>query len=91
MDGAHDVMTFGYAQPFSFKINPPAPLTVAGVRHGVTEITLSDGRVVRATLHVKSVNPNPKKPGTLDISYNVVAEIVKPSEATVLGVHETLQ
>jgi hypothetical protein len=47
--------------------------------------------VVRATLHVKSVNPNPKKPGTLDISYNVVAEVVKPSEATVLGVHETLQ
>lgn len=84
-------MTFGYAQPFSFKIDPRPQLTVAGVRHGVTEITLSDGRVVRATLHVKNVSPNPKKPGTLDIAYNVVAEVVKPSEAMVLGVHETLQ
>jgi hypothetical protein len=91
MDGARDIMTFGYAQPFSFKIDPRPQLTVAGVRNGVTEITLSDGRVVRATLQVKSVSSNPKKPGALDISYNVVAEVVKPSEAVVLGVHETLQ
>jgi hypothetical protein len=91
MDGARDIMTFGYTQPFSFKIDPRPQLTVAGVRNGVTEITLSDGRVVRATLHVKGVNPNPKKPGTLDISYTVVAEVVKRPEATVLDVHETLQ
>jgi hypothetical protein len=84
-------MTFGYAQPFSFKIGARPQLTVAGVRHGVTEITLSDGRVVRATLHVKGVAPNPTKPGAFDISYNVVAEIVNPPGATILDVHGTLQ
>jgi len=48
-------MTFGYTHPFSFQIGaPPAP-TVSSIRHGVTEITLSDGRLVRATLHVKAV------------------------------------
>jgi hypothetical protein len=39
-------MNFGYAQPFSFKLGLQPELKVAGVRHGVTEITLSDGRVV---------------------------------------------
>jgi hypothetical protein len=43
--------TFGYAQPFSFQVGMPPSVKVTGVRHGVTEITLSDGRVVRATLH----------------------------------------
>jgi len=86
-------MTFGYAQPFSFRLNPPqqSQLTVAGVREGTTEIVLSDGRVVRATLHVKDVKANAAKPWTLDISYNVVAEIVKQPEPTVLAAHQTLQ
>jgi hypothetical protein len=87
-------MTFGYAQPFSFKIGarPQQPqVTVAGVRHGVTEIILSDGKVVRATLHVKSVAPNPKKPGSFDISYNVITEVVNRPDTTILDVHETLQ
>ena len=84
-------MTFGYAQPFSFKIAARPPLTVASVRHGVTEITLSDGRVVRATLQVKGVTPNPKKPGAFDVAYAVVTEVVNQPAATVLAVHETLQ
>jgi hypothetical protein len=84
-------MTFGYAQPFSFKIAARPPLTVASVRNGVTEITLSDGRVVRATLQVKGVTPNAKKAGALEISYAVVTEVVNQPAAMVLGVHETLQ
>jgi hypothetical protein len=84
-------MTFGYAQPFSFKIAARPPLTVAGVRNGVTEITLSDGRVVRARLEVKGVTPNAKKPGALEIAYAVVTEVVSQPAATVLGAHETLQ
>jgi len=86
-------MTFGYAQPFSFRLNPQPqqqPI-VSGVRQGTTEITLNDGRVVRATLQVTDVKPNPAKPGTLDISYNVVTEVVKQPEATVLAAHQTLQ
>jgi hypothetical protein len=90
VDGAQ-IMTFGYAQPFSFKITPAPPLTVAGVRHGVTEITLSDGRVVRAKLEVKGVKPNPKKPGALEIAYAVVTEVVSAPAATTLEAHQTLQ
>jgi hypothetical protein len=84
-------MTFGYAKPFSFKIGDRPRLTIAGVRHGVTEIILSDGRVVRATLHVKGVNPSATQPGAFEISYNVVAEVINRSDATILEVHETLQ
>ena len=63
-------MTFGYVQPFSF-LGTPSAIKVAGVRHGVTEITLSDGRLVRASLHIKDVKPSAERPGSLDISYNV--------------------
>jgi hypothetical protein len=84
-------MTFGYAQPFSFQINPRPEPTISSIRHGVTEITLSDGRLVRATLHVKAVKTDPKKPGTIDVSYNVVAEVMKAPATPILDVHETIQ
>jgi hypothetical protein len=84
-------MTFGYAQPFSFQIGSrPAP-TVSSVRHGVTEITLSDGRLVRATLHVNAVKIDPNKPGTVDVSYNVIAEMMPVPETPIRDVHETVQ
>jgi hypothetical protein len=84
-------MTFGYAQPFSFKIGAPLAVKVAGIRHGVTEITLSDGRLVRATLHIKDVKPSAKNPGSIDISYNVVTEVVAIPSVPILEVHETVQ
>jgi len=62
-------MTFEYVQPFSFQIGAPSAIKVAAVRHGVTEITLSDGRLVRATLHVKDIKPSAQKSGGLNISY----------------------
>jgi hypothetical protein len=91
-------MTFGYAQPFSFKIgapsfkngSPPAP-TVSSVRHGVTEITLSDGRLVRATLHIKAVKIDPKKPGAVGVSYDVIAEMMPVPSVPICDVHETIQ
>lgn len=76
---------------FSFKLGKQPELKVAGIRHGVTEITLSDGRLVRATLHVKAVKQNPEKPGTLDISYNVIAETLAVTATPILDVHETIQ
>jgi hypothetical protein len=88
---ARCVMNFGYAQPFSFKLGPRPELKVAGVRHGVTEITLSDGRLIRATLHVKAVKPNPKQPGALDVSYGVVTEVLAKPATPILDVHETIQ
>ena len=63
---------------------------VASVRHGVTEITLSDGRLVRATLHVKDVKISAQKPGGVDISYNVVAEVMAIPSVPILDVHETI-
>jgi hypothetical protein len=84
-------MTFGYVQPFSFTIAPTPAVRVASVRHGVTEITLSDGRLVRATLHVKDVKINAQKPGYVDVSYNVVAEVMAIPSVPILQVHETVQ
>ena len=58
---------------------------------GVTEITLSDGRLVRATLHVKGVKIDPNKPGSVDVAYNIVAEIVNRPDVPIHAVHETIQ
>jgi hypothetical protein len=84
-------MQFGYSQPFSFQIGSRPEPKVASVRHGVTEITLDDGRLVRATLHIKSVKTDPNKPGSVDISYNVVAEIMTAPDTIINPVHETIQ
>jgi hypothetical protein len=84
-------MTFGYVQPFSFKIAPPSAIHVASVRHGVTEISLSDGRLVRATLHVRDVRLSPEKPGSVDIAYNVVTEVMAAPDVPIMDVHETVQ
>ena len=64
---------------------------IAGVRHGVTEITLSDGRLIRATLHVKNVKPSSQKPDSVDISYNVVTKVMAVPDVPIMDVHETVQ
>jgi hypothetical protein len=84
-------MRFGYIQPFSFRIGPRPELKVSRVRHGVTEIALSDGRLVRATLHVKAVKTDPKNPAAIDVSYNVVAEVMTAPDTPIHDVHETIQ
>jgi hypothetical protein len=84
-------MHLGYACPFSFQIGVCPEPKVSSVRHGVTEITLSDGRLVRATLHVKSVKADPSKPGTIDVSYSIVAEMMAKPDSPILDVHETVQ
>ncbi|THD76156.1 MAG: hypothetical protein E7813_00155 [Bradyrhizobium sp.] len=82
-------MTFGYIQLFSFKIAAAPAIRVASVRHGVTEITLSDGRLVRATLHVKDVKLNAQ--GGVHISYDVIPEVMATPSVPILDVHETIQ
>jgi len=84
-------MTFAYVRPFSFTIAEPPAIRVASVQHGVTEITLSDGRLVRATLHVKDVKINAQKPGDVVVAYNVVAEVMAIPSVPILDVHETIQ
>jgi hypothetical protein len=99
-------MQLGYLKPFSFQIGPRsepkviepkviepkvAGPTITGVRHGVTEIQLSDGRLVRATLHVRSVKADPSKSGNVEVSYNVVAEVMAAPANPIHDVHETVQ
>jgi hypothetical protein len=84
-------MKFEYAKPFSFRIGFRPEPVVSRIRHGVTEISLSDGRLVRATLHVNAVKTDPNKPGSIDVSYNIVAEIINAPEVPILDVHETIQ
>lgn len=84
-------MKFEYARPFSFKIGHRPEPVVSRIRHGVTEITLSDGRLVRATLHVNAVKIDPNKPGSVDVTYNVIAEIMNAPDMPILDVHETIQ
>jgi len=95
-------MTFGYAQPFTFKIGgnwakinsakiSGNPVKVTAIRNGVTEFILSDGRLVRASLQIKGLTPSRQKPGSFDISYSVVTEIIKAPDVPVHPVHETLQ
>ena len=86
-----EVMHLGYVRPFSFQIGRRPEMKVTSVRHGVTEITLSDGRLMRATLHVKSVKVDPKKPGELDVSYNVITEVMATPDMPISDVHETIQ
>jgi hypothetical protein len=86
-----NAMHLGYAKPFSFRIEPRPEPKVVRVRHGVTEITLSDGRLVRATLHVKSVKVDPKKPDAIEVSYNVITEIIATPDTPICDVHETIQ
>jgi hypothetical protein len=52
---------------------------------------LSDGRLVRATLHVRNVKPSSQKPGSVDISYNVVTEVMAVPDVPIMDMHETVQ
>jgi hypothetical protein len=84
-------MHFGYIRPFLFRVGPRPETRISSVRHGVTEITLSDGRLVRATLHVKSVKADPSNPGSLDVSYNIIAEVMVAPKMPIHKLHETVQ
>ena len=64
---------------------------VMAVRQGATEIILSDGRLVRASLQIKGISPSRQKPGSFDISYSIVTEVVKPPAVPVHAAHETMQ
>ena len=55
-------MQLGYSRPFSFQIGPRpenkvSTTTVSSIRPGVTEIALSDGRLVRARGVVEKPDP----------------------------------
>jgi hypothetical protein len=91
-----DIMQLGYSRPFSFQVGPRpdtkvSATTVSSVRPGVTEIALSDGRLVRATLHVKSVMVDPNKPEAIEVSYHIVAEVTAAPAMPTHDAHDTVQ
>ena len=47
--------------------------------------------LVRATLHVKSVKADPRKPGAINVSYNVVTEVMATPDMPICDIHETIQ
>jgi len=48
-------------------------------------------RLVRATLHVKSVKAAANKPDGVEICYGVIAEIMTTPDRPIAAVHETVQ
>lgn len=57
----------------------------------MTEIRLADGRLIRASLHVRAVKFDPKNPNNLDVAYSVVSEVMHEPEMPSHDIHETLQ
>ena len=84
-------MPIGYDKPFSFTISPKPSVEIASVRHGVTEINLTDGRQIRVTLLVKDLKPNAQTSGSIDIAYDVLTEVIASPTAPIMDVHETVQ
>ncbi len=84
-------MIFGYAKPFTFKLGSAPTVKITALRHGVTEILLSNGKLVRASLQIKGIRSNPGKPGSLDISCTIATEIVDAPQSPTHPAHATLQ
>lgn len=74
-----------YDHPLVITLNPVA---IIGVRHGVTEVSLSDGRIVRLTIHVEGLRPAFNK---IDISYSVLTEVMVAPSAPIMDQHEVVQ
>ena len=80
-------MKFSYDHPLVYTIGTK-PLTVTKVKHGVTEISLSDGRLVRVSMHVDGVKEYDDK---LDVNYQAVVEIMEEPSAQIMDIHESIQ
>lgn len=80
-------MKFSYDQPLTYTIGT-APLSVVKVKHGVTELSLSDGRLVRISMHVDGVKEHDDK---LDVNYQAIVEVMQEPSSQIMDVHEPIQ
>ncbi|MDB5584878.1 MAG: hypothetical protein JWR80_10054 [Bradyrhizobium sp.] len=80
-------MSFTYDKPLVIAMGPQ-PLAISSVKHGVTQVGLSDGRIVRLTIHVEGVSANADK---LDVSYSVITEVMAEPDVLISDIHEGLQ
>jgi hypothetical protein len=81
-------VNFSYEFPLHIQMGARR-VEVIKIRHGVTEATLSNGQLVRLSIHLDSVKLNPEN--TLDVSYQVITEIMAEPEFPIMEVHEGLQ
>lgn len=77
-----------YAFPLNYTIGPK-PINVLKVKHGVTEVSLSNGKLVRLSLHVDGVELDQED--HLNVSYNVVVETMAEPLSPIMDVHESVQ
>lgn len=80
-------MSYTYEKPLVLQ-SGPQPLEVAKIKHGVTEISLSDGRMIRVSFHIDSVT------GTADmvnVAYSVISEVMPQPPVVISDMHESVQ
>lgn len=80
-------MNFRYDRPLTISMGPKR-LSVVKVKHGVTEIGLSDGRSVRVTLHIEGVVDRGEQ---LDLNYSAIVEVMPENTGRISEVHESVQ
>ena len=83
-------MKFSYDYPLVYSIGPK-PVSVLKVKHGVTEVSLSNGKLMRLSLHVDGVETNTEEPDKLNVLYNVIVETMAEPEFPIMDVHEAMQ
>lgn len=81
-------MKWSYDQPLTISLGPK-PVSIVKVKHGVTEAKLSDGRLVRLSLHLEGVSASAEN--KIDITHTVIAEIMDEPDAMIHEVHEQVQ
>lgn len=80
-------MNFKYDQPLVLQ-SGPQPLEVVKIKHGVTEISLSDGRIIRVSFHIDGVSGTADQ---LNVNYSVISEVMPEPPVAISDVHESLQ
>lgn len=83
-----------YNAPIAIKVeNYPLEykpsVSITSIKHGVTEVELSTGQILRLTIHVDGVGLNAG--GALDVNYNVVMELMGKPDSPISEIHETVQ
>lgn len=77
-----------YDHPLVYTLGPK-PVSVLRVKHGITEVWLSNGKIMRLSLHVDGVTPTADD--SLNVSYNVVVETLNEPASPIMDVHEVVQ
>jgi hypothetical protein len=81
-------MNFTYDHPLILSFGPK-PLSVVKVKHGVTEASLSDGRILRLSINIEGVAVNAEN--KLDVNFQVITEVMSQPEFPIADVHEGVQ